>query len=265
MKHYCWVTTETALRAIRATYLDLDRWQARGREVELPQPGSRLAADDAVYQWHSISEVARVSLLSGGEHLRLARTAIEARQVYPSAHFTVLRGALIGACQAVWILASDDAAERQERGLMVIDAQLEQLRKYYDELATTPLSEDERLELAEQVKWCEGRRREVTGVRRTKSRVNQTEVITWALNHRFHDDDRRGAGRLLWRQMSADAHILVWAVAQRGTVLSSDRRSGIGVLQSGGDLSQIAEPFVAVHLLLAEGWSLFDRLCDSSS
>jgi hypothetical protein len=106
-------------------------------------------------------------------------------------------------------------------------------------------------------------RGQVAGVRQTNTKLNQTDIIKWALDHRFPDDQRRSAGRLLWRRMIADAHVLGWSMFQRGTVVTSDRRSGLGVRESGGDLSQIAEPFVAIHLLLKEGWSLFDRLCES--
>ena len=41
--------------------------------------------------------------------------------VYPTSHFTVLRGALVGAAQSVWLLSPDDALERQQRALRVID------------------------------------------------------------------------------------------------------------------------------------------------
>src|SRR5690554_2206357 len=96
------VTIEDYLLAIRATYEDLDSWQARARKMppEEPERGSLLAVDDALFPWHRISETARLSLITSGEHLRLARTAIEAGQFYPSAHFTALRGALVGAAQA---------------------------------------------------------------------------------------------------------------------------------------------------------------------
>ena len=91
------VTTQDSLDAMRATYNDLDGWHARGQKMppEQPERGSLLAADDAVFYWHNISETAHLSLLNSGEHLRLAMTAIEAHQVYPSAHFTVMRTALV--------------------------------------------------------------------------------------------------------------------------------------------------------------------------
>jgi hypothetical protein len=230
---------------------------------EQPERGSLLAVDDSIYPWHAISEAARLSLVTGGEHLRLARTSIEAGQVYPSAHFTVLRGALVGAAQALWILGANEAAERQERGLALIDEMYRQLQLFYGELASTELVAAERAELESQITWCEKRRAHVAGVRKTKTKLNQTDTIKWALHHRFSDDQRRSAGKLLWRQMSADAHVLGWSMFQRGIVVTPRHHSGMGVLESGGELSHVAEPFVLIHRLLKEGWSLFDRLCES--
>lgn len=112
---------------------------------EEPERGSALAADDTVFIWHRISETSRLSLLTAGEHLRLAKTSIEAGQVYPSAHFTVMRTALVCASQAVWILAAD-AAERQERGLTLIGEMYTQLAKYDEEQLKLPLSASEKTE-----------------------------------------------------------------------------------------------------------------------
>lgn len=156
------VTTQQSLAAIRATYDDLDGWHARGQKMppEQPERGSLLAIDDGVFHWHNISETARLSLITSGEHLRLAGTAIEARQVYPSAHFTVMRTALVCAAQAVWILAGSEAQERQERGLTLIGEMYEQLGKYYTQQLTLPLSGAKR-------KICESR---TTGATRGKPR-----------------------------------------------------------------------------------------------
>jgi hypothetical protein len=256
---------ELSLQSIRSTYPDLDAWQERGRRTppEQPQPKSLLFVDDSVYPRHPVSEAARLSLLVSGEHLRMARTSLEAGQVYPSAHFTTLRGALVGAAQAVWILGANQPELRQERGLTLIDEMYRQLQIYYGDLARTALSADEQAELADQVIWCADRRLQVATVRKTSTKLNQTDVINWSLRHRFSDAQRRDAGGRMWRQMSADAHVLGWSMFQRGSILNSDPRSGLGVLVTGGDLTHVAEPFVAIHLLLKDGWSLFDRLCEA--
>ena len=195
--------------------------------------------------------MARTSLLFSGEHLRLARDAINARQVYPGAHFIVLRGALVGAAQAVWILAAKGAPERQERGLTLIVEMYRQLRKYYGEVENISLTLDEQRDLERQIRCSKERSLQVADIRRTSGNLNQTDVIGWALDHRFPDDGRRATGELLWRQMSADAQVLGWSVFQRATVSSSDFRTGLGVLQSAGDLEYVAEPFVAIHQLLS--------------
>lgn len=260
-----WVTTHESLAAICATYDDLDGWHARGQKMppEQPERGSLLAADDAIFYWHNISETARFSLLTSGEHLRLAKTAIEAHQVYPSAHFTVMRTALVCAAQAVWILAPPDAHDRQERGLTLIGEIYDQLGKHDAEQLTLPLNAADQKDLRDHIGWCKMRQDQVKAARRTKAQFNQTATIAWALDHRFPDSRRRGAGRLLWRQMSSDAHGLGWGVYQRGSTLKGNRRTGLGVGMSGGGLEFIAEPFVAIHQVLKEGWSLFDRLCEA--
>lgn len=259
------MTTENALRAIRATYPDLRGWQARARRMppEEPQVGSQLAADDARFPWHRISEAARLSLVLAGEHLRLAMTAIEADEWYPSAHFTVLRGALVGGAQAVWMLGPGDPSERQERGLMVIGEMYQQLQKYNREASTMQLSESQRQELPLQMARCTERIERVAELRRDRAALNQTEIIRWAVEHRFPDRARQEAVRLLWRQMSADAHVLGWSLFPRVRSFEAERASGLAVGAAGGDIEHIAEPFVAAHLLLKEGWSLFDRLCEA--
>lgn len=250
---------------IRETYEDLTRWQVRVQTAaERPEPGSALAVDDRVFGPHPISEVARLSLAAAGEHLRLARDAIEADQGYPTAHFTVLRGALVGAAQAVWILAPDDRIDRQDRGLTVIAEMYDQLGKHNTMLATFNLTAKQRQDLADHDAWLAERVKGLNAVRRNTWRLNLTdEVIAKALDHTFADEERRESGRQLWRQMSADAHVLGWSVFQRSTMGPVDRRTGLSEGQAGGSLRTIAQPFIASHLLLKEGWSLFDRRCEA--
>lgn len=225
-----------------------------------PRPGSELALDNDVFRRHPISEVVRLSLLLSGEHLRLARDAIEARQLYPSAHFTVLRGGLVGAAQAVWVLGPADRRERRERGLTVLTEMHAQMRKYYRRLAHFDLSERERRELTEQLAWLATRMKEVAAVRTGQAALNLTdEVIPKALDLVYPDVARRQDGRALWALMSGDAHVLGWSTATRGQMGPTDRSSGLAEGAVGGSFADIAQPFLAAHGLLRAGWSLFDR------
>lgn len=252
------------LRAIRATFEHLDGWYARcAEQAEEPQPGSELSGDDEVWPWHPISEMTRLSLALSVEHMRLIRVMLDARQVFPSAPLTTLRGALVGAAQAVWVLAPDDRETRQARGLCVIAEEYAQLKKFY--------VEPEQLEPgtipSSQWAWLHERTSALEVARGShRPKLSQTLMIAGALDAAFPDNQaKRVTGRLLWRQMSADAHVLGWAVAQRTTAQSPPARRGpLAVLSTPGSLEHLSDPFLCAYELARRGWSLFDRRCEAN-
>ena len=124
-------TQRAALTQMLDTAADLDRWRLRAHRVEEPERGSELAVDDEIFHRMAISQLARLSLIAAGEHLRLALDALQGKQLYPTSHFTVLRGTLVGASQAVWILAPQDRDERRERGLPAAS-----LRRQFSQVAS---------------------------------------------------------------------------------------------------------------------------------
>ncbi|MBH0007907.1 hypothetical protein [Salinibacterium sp. SWN1162] len=252
-----------ALEQMLDTATDLDRWRLRAHRVEEPERGSELAVDDEIFQHMAISQLARLSLTAAGEHLRLALDAINAKQLYPSSHFTVLRGALVGASQAVWILGPQNRDVRRERGLTVLSEMYAQMDKYYAFLDSTGLEPDDRADLDDQRLWLGERRDDVVSIRHTGATLKLTEVIGAAADYAFADLPSRDAARRLWREMSADAHVLGWSLFQRTTFGAPDRRSGVGEGKAPGSPEHIAEPFIASYKLLRCGWSLFDRRCEA--
>lgn len=252
-----------ALTQMLDTAGDLDGWRLRARRVEEPQRGSELAIDDEIFQRMAISQLARMSLVLAGEHLRLALDAIKAKQLYPSSHFTVLRGALVGASQAVWILAPEDRALRRDRGLTVVNEMYMQLDKYYGFLDGTQLEADERARLDDQRLWLNERRNDVASLRSTRATLKLTDTIGAAADHVFTDTASREAVRRMWREMSADAHVLGWSLFQRTTFGAPDRRTGVGEGKAPGSPEHVAEAFLASYRLLRSGWSLFDRRCEA--
>lgn len=255
------MTNNPILDAIRETYDDLDGWKTRAQqEPAPPAAGSPLADVDTVFAPFRVSEATRMSLVSATEHLQLARTAIESGQAYPSAHFTVLRGALVGASQAIWILSADDLQTRQQRGLTLIAEVYEQLGLYYNEVGRLDLTPEEKTGNDESLTWCRERQEDVQELRVKESDLTPTGFIDIALRKAFADEGLRGAGRLMWRQMGSDAHVLGWAMMQRGSVLSADPVSGQGVGVSADNLDELGDAFVLIHMLLVDGWSRFDEL-----
>ncbi|SIR79423.1 hypothetical protein [Microbacterium sp. RURRCA19A] len=252
-----------AITQMLDTAEDLDRWRLRAHRIEQPERGSDLAQDDQIFEWMPISEVVRLSLVASGEHLRLALDAVKAEQLYPSSHFTVLRGALVGASQAVWILAPDEQVARRERGLTVIAEMYAQMGKYYNFLETTALEADDQTRLSDQKLWLAERSAQVAARKNTGATLNLTDVIGSAVDTTFPDRRAREALRGLWRQMSADAHVLGWSMFQRATFGPPDRRTGLGEGKAGGVPELVAEPFLGSYRLLKRGWSLFDQRCEA--
>lgn len=253
----------TALNQMLDAASDLDRWRLRGHRVEEPETGSDLAIDDRIFPHMAVSQLARMSLILAGEHLRLALDAIKAKQLYPSSHFTVLRGALVGASQAVWILGPEDRGERCERALTVLTEMYAQMGKYYGFLANTQLDDTDRASLDDQQSWLNERQAGVAAIRTGGASLILTDVIGAATDHAFSNSASREAVRRMWREMSADAHVLGWSLFQRSSFGPPDRRTGIGEGRAPGSPEHVAEAFLASYRLLKSGWSLFDRRCEA--
>lgn len=244
---------------------ELNRWRLRVQRVEQPEPGSELMGDDRVFPHHRISEVIRASMAISGENLRMAVDAIHRGNLYPSAHFATLRSALVGACQAVWILAPEDAATRRNRGLCVIAEAYHRSSQYHDATKTyTPgLSASDVSALDSQVAWAAARRQQASAARTANFALNlTTDVIPSAAETVYHDPERRAEVRLLWMQLSGDAHVLGWSMFMRSEPGLTDRLTGLVEMAAGGSFEAVAQPFIASHEILRRGWSLYDRRCE---
>lgn len=258
-------TQETALLTqLESTFARLDGWHKRGeQQVETPQAGSDLFEDDKSWAHNPISEVARLSLALSVDHLGLVRVMLDARQLFPSSPYTTLRGALVGAAQAVWVLGPQRRETRIAHGLAVIAEEYAQLAKFYsavDELDPNTIPADQWL-------WLRSRRTNLAALRgqHATTKLNQTQMIEESLDLAFPSDaEKRKSGRLLWRQMSADAHVLGWAVSQRTHVLvAPGKNDPLAVLAAAGSLRHLSEPFLCAFELAKRGWSLFDQRCEA--
>jgi len=151
------------LTIFRDAQPELEQWHQRQvrNPPEEPQPGSDLADDDKVFPYHWISEITRLSLVAAGEHLRLVWDGLDRKNLCSTAQYTALRGALVGAAQAVWITAPDDAGLRQRRGHTVIAESYEQLRKYHsrtlDVASLLGLTSEQQQQVRDQIAWITDR------------------------------------------------------------------------------------------------------------
>ncbi|GAA1337707.1 hypothetical protein [Arthrobacter roseus] len=249
---------------IKCRVPDLEGWRLRARRRENPQDGSELHKDDTVFEAHPISEAARICLISAGEHLRLAWTAVKAEEVYPIAHYTTLRGALLAASQAVYILGPDEAEIRRGRGLAAIAESYKRSRQFHKETLKSPgLTEVEKQQTRAQMEWLTSRMNEARKAGGDVLLNISDVVIPYAAEVTYRTNaNLQNEVNLLWRQMSGDAHALTWALAQRVVFQPAVKGQPLSTGIAGGSLEEIAQPFEASFQILKRGWALYDRRCE---
>ncbi|GAB3162213.1 hypothetical protein GCM10027258_80880 [Amycolatopsis stemonae] len=261
------------LKVFESAQPELEQWRQRQvrNPPEEPQRGSDLAEDDKVFPYQRISEMTRISLISAGEHLRLVWDALDRKNLYTTAQHTAVRGALVGAAQAVWITAPDDAATRQRRGHSVIAESYDQLRKYQrrtldlaDDLGNTAAQQQL---VRDQIDWITGRLDALTAVQPALMKVNVADILRDIGPIVFPGDTvRQGGLRLAWNTLSSDAHVLMWSIATRADFQAAgpaDRATGLSVGIAGGQLGDLAGWYDLTMNTLRRGWRLFDRRCEA--
>lgn len=255
------------LSRLRDTYADLDRWRERSRHLEEPQLGSEMDSDTAATHGMGVPlpSLVRHPLISGTQHLNLARTSVEGgKEVFPIAHSTALRGALLGASHGVWLLHPCEPSVRRVRAARVAREMHKRLLEWIRE-PHNGLDPEDRREAEELCNAQYGelsRREDVLALQ-----YSDTSVIKGAAAIVFSDAHQSGAVVALWRQLSGDAHGLLWTTMTRESTVRSraprDTRypSRMIEIESGGDLRTMVDDFWAAYRILKVGWSLFDQRC----
>ncbi|WP_280342475.1 hypothetical protein [Nocardia neocaledoniensis] len=204
-----------------------------------------MGEDDKAFAHYPISESVRICLISAGEHLRLVWDGLLQKNLYNSAQHTAVRGALVGAAQAVWILAPGDH------------------QKTLDLAPQFGYSRTEKQQIAEQTKWIKSRRRALEAVQPELIDLNLTDVFRDVAPEVFSEHPKRQAGlRLAWNVLSSDAHVNSWAIATRAEFSETDKNSGLAVGVTGGHAAELAGWYSLSMSCLRHGWRVFDRRCE---
>jgi hypothetical protein len=255
-----------ALQRLRGTYDDLDRWRVRSREHEEPEVASEMALDAEASQGLGmpLHSLARHQLVSGTQHMNMARSCIDAGEFFPLAHPTALRGALLGGSRGVWLLSPSEASVRQVRGARLALDMHKRLGEWVDE-PHIGLDEDARAEARGVVQERMAELKARDGV--SDEPLWDTSVIREAGQFVFSDPNQQVAVVALWRQLSGDAHSLVWPNMTRASTIrrrvARDPRYPLPMneLTTGADLREFVNEFSAAFRILKVGWSLFDQRC----
>jgi hypothetical protein len=244
-----------------------DEWTARTSEVPVIDTGSALAQDDAVFPPYPLSQQIWMGLSSGAGHLDLFMAALKAtRTARPFGYLTLARAGLVGAAHALWLL-DEDPNERRRRGVRMAHEDYKHELAALNTLNTVMPNMRQRTD--QQIARVREQIRQVTDSGRSlgmtpetvTQRLNDTEIIR-GVARRFaggqdHESDLIAAYVLSWSRHSGQAHGMRWSAMIGANVMRDDEGRPYARVTTGVD--DLAMAAGAVHMLLVEGFALFDR------
>lgn len=268
------------IAAIQETFPELADDGLRLRNHLLPDPRCPLAADDEM-SWRPLPLSQHVwSCLSAAfDHLDLFKSTIDDRKTYPTATYSVLRGALIGACQALWLLADSDPAERQERGRRFSQEWYKQRIQWQKTftpqskpsvpgslLLVSQLDPDDAARSIRQVALLEGDLQRLKDARTSTTRFFTTDLIAEIAPVAFPNsvEHQRTLTRE-WRRLGGDAHALGWTLMTQGPswgVRDPDGKTRANVQAS---VSSLANSYLTAWLVYRCAWKRLDELLRSAT
>lgn len=250
------------LRLLRSTFPTLDAWGVDLESAFVPGQGSDLAADDTDWIPVPVSQVAVMGLGSARDHLQAVRVLIEARQLFPFAHSTLIRGAVIGGAQAVWVLAPEDRETRIDRARLLAEHMYVEHRKYLDVLRRIAPEPHMNTELvAEHVRQRQDELRAVRSRDGQGASLNTTEMVKAAAMATFTHRNRADEAESIWRLTSGAAHGFAWCLlGQSDTQQTGDADAhGIAEFSAAGGIDRIANAYLCGFHLAQHGWTLLRR------
>lgn len=250
-----------AVEVLQATFPQLDSWGERTAQQYDPDPGSDLAADDTDWPLMRTSQVALMGLQSNRDHLQAVRIHVEAGQLFPFAQSTLIRAALVGAAQAVWVLSPRDPDDRRSRSRLIAAHMYGEHAKYLNHLRTLAAGSHPDTETV--AATVSQRRDELTELRGTDGQqgaLNTTAMVEDAARAAFGTDALTEEVLAIWRLTSGATHGFAWALlGQAGTVQMGPPDAGdVAPFGAGGDLQRILNSYMGAYHLGIAGWRLLD-------
>lgn len=260
---------EERLKEVRET---LDLWRQRVKSPDQVTLGSSLAVDDQVYPPLPCSQLAWWGLAVGVEHLDAAvdmldRQVAQGQSIMPLAAYTVLRGGLIGASQAVLLLCTPQRDKRVNYGLQIAHEEYRQVYNFRKATVEHPTvsEEDRQAVLSEDyLGWSESGKKRVKALlnerNETQMKLNDTDLITEAARVMQRDTAEAdflslGMG-MEWRLGSGAAHgrLLMNMHRQRG--YRQDQEGQIAYF--GGAKKEVMQQIALVRIVLSKAWRMWD-------
>jgi hypothetical protein len=245
-------------KKLRETFPILGDWQRWGSPAFRPEQGSELETDDQDWPQIPVSEIAHVGLQVAADHLLAVRVHIEAHRLFAFSHLTLCRSALLGAAQAVWVLAPDDRALRLKRARTVAAYGQWKHLQYLRGLQGIAQQPDQNTDTVAAV--VDSRVEELDQKRNAAGEVlklNNTDMIREAVGAVF-DAAHAAEAVVVWQSGSGAAHGFVWPMLGTVDTMQSSPadHAGIAEFQVGGSLSRMSNGYFAAFYMADRGWKL---------
>lgn len=222
-----------------------------------------------------MSQLACAGLGSARDHANAVLKLQSADGSSPYAQPSPIRAALIGACQAVWLLPPDERAVRMKRFRVVLRESQSRhdqfLRGHLEHPVAVPY------QVHESSKLCAQRLSQIETWRERHDEAGKLDTarsVEDAARFTFSPPGVKGVDRahidrnglvvdmmLVWRTTSGSAHGLPWSIFHHpGTQLSGQTDEfGVGEITSAGDVGRIVWPLHAVTIITQVGFALLDK------
>jgi hypothetical protein len=241
--------------------------------AEPVEAGSSLAMDDQAHPQMPCSQLAWWGIAVGVEHLDAATKLVDnqmAKQepIMPAATYTVLRGSMIGSCQAVLLLGTPARRERIIYGLRIAREEYRQVKNFRQSIVEHPgLSESAR-EKAGQPEFSDWPAQGIDRVEALlaqyqvsdpRSRLKDSDLIekAAALVHKGQDAELlRLAVEMEWNLGSGSAHGRLLMNMHRPGGHRIDETQQVAYFGTGVD--EVATQIGNVALVLSEAWRMWD-------
>ena len=210
----------SAIEKVRSTFSMLDKHGARYRQHFDPSPGSPLAKDDSMWPLLPLSQHVWAALAAVHDHLDITRMTIEQQRLFPTGVYSLMRGALLGSCQAWWLVYPKDAAERQERGRRFSEEWYRRRIEYQADF-TPDLDVHQAAASATQLERFDRDLAQVRSMRTTTVGFQATRLVREAAENAFREAHIQREVVREWRRLSGDAHALGWALMTQTTTWDS--------------------------------------------
>lgn len=231
-------------------------WNQRMTLGWVPSPGSDLADDDGQIPRFMPSYLARTSLATASQHLMSVVRYLHNLGPTTMSLYSMLRTAIWGGAQAVWLLEPDDQDERLKRARQVEfysrENYLKWLHTFPDETPTRPGSTS----LA-QAKEQTAERLAALGDKPPK--IDQTGIVR-DVAKRVHGTGPNPAhlSESTWRSLGAIAHALPWELDTRINTKETIDGS-LTTREFRATWAEFAGPLCDAHEFTKFGWALLDQ------